>query len=409
MKIAVFTSFFPPAFLGGGPIRTLAAMVSGAPPSADTAVMTGNMDLGCTEPMDVPCEQWVEHEGSKVYYCNARSWRSLFRGMCEVRSWKPDVVYVNSFFDAKYSILPQFHFWVGFFVPRAFVIAPRGEFSSGALSIKGAKKRAYLFVFRLLGFPKRVLWHASTSNEEHDIHAVFGADAPVLVREDDTLLPAAAAPPEARRDPGVLRAVTLSRISPMKGILTLMEGLQRVTEPLQLDVIGPAEDAAYSEQCRAAAAAAPAHVRINFLGARDPAQVRAILAGYDVLFTPTQGENFGHVIAEALSVSCPVLCADVTPWTGVLASGGGQIVPENTAAGWARAVECYAHLTPAERFERRLAAGRAYGQWKSDSAQPHFFTLLQERLGQLADGPRERALTGKNPGPTTRRRVMRPR
>jgi glycosyltransferase involved in cell wall biosynthesis len=380
MKIIVFTSFFAPAFLGGGPIRTLVAMLRGAPATVDTAVMTGNMDLGCTEPMDVPCEQWVEREGTRVYYCNARSWASLFRGMREVRAWRPEVVYVNSFFDSKYSILPQFFFLMGIFSPDVFVIAPRGEFSPGALGIKTTKKWAYVFVFRLVGLSRRVLWHASTASEEHDIRAVFGDDVRVFVREDDTLLPPAATPPEARPEPGILHAVSLSRISPMKGVVTLLEGLQGVSEPLVLDVIGPAEDLDYFEQCRAAAAAVPAHVQVNFLGSRDPDEVRATLADYDVLLSPTKGENFGHVIAEALSVSCPVLCADVTPWTEVLASGGGQVVPQNTADGWARVVESYARLTYSERFQRRLAAGKAYEQWKSDTSVPHFFTLLQKHI-----------------------------
>ena len=380
MKIIVFTSFFAPAFLGGGPIRTLVAMLRGAPSGIDTAVITGNTDLGCTEPMDVPSERWVEREGSRVFYCDARSWASLFRGMREVRSWRPEVVYVNSFFDTKYSIIPQFLFLLGIFSPEVFVIAPRGEFSPGALRIKEAKKRAYLFVFRLLGLSRRVLWHASTTNEDHDIRAVVGAHARVVVREDDTLLPPVAAPPEPHPEPGILHAVSLSRISPKKGLVTLLEGLQSVRAPLVLDVIGPAEDIDYFEQCRAAAAAVPANIQVNFVGPKDADEIRMVLADYDVMLCPTKGENFGHVIAEALSVSCPVLCADVTPWTQLLASGGGQVVPENTAEGWAQAVESYARLPYKELFELRLAAGRAYDRWQSDSSEPHFFTLLQQHI-----------------------------
>jgi glycosyltransferase involved in cell wall biosynthesis len=244
--------------------------------------------------------------------------------------------------------------------------------------IKWTKKRTYLFVFRLVGLASRVLWHASTVHEERDIRAVIGADVRVVVREDDTLLPSAAARPEARSEPGNLRAVSLSRLSPKKGVVTLLEGLQHVSQPMVLDVIGPAEDIDYFEQCRAAAAAVPANVQVNFVGPRDPDEVRAALADYDVMLCPTKGENFGHVIAEALSVSCPVLCADVTPWTELLASGGGQVVPQNSADGWARVVDAYARLTYRERFERRLAAGKAYEQWKSNSSEPHFFTLLEK-------------------------------
>lgn len=380
MKIAVFTSFFAPAFLGGGPIRTLVAMLRAAPSAVDIVVLTGDTDLGCAHPMDVPSEQWIDNEGSKVFYCKAHSWLSLLRGMREVRSWKPDVVYVNSLFDAKYSIVPQFLFFIRIFAPDVFIVAPRGEFSSGALGIKSTKKQAYLLVFRLLGLPGRVLWHASTAHEEQDIRTVVGAKARIVVREDDTLLPSAVAWPEERLEPAVLHAVSLSRLSPKKGVVTLLEGLQSVSEPLVLDVIGPEEDPDYVARCSAAAAAVPPNVQVNFVGPKNSDEIRAILAGYDVMLCPTKGENFGHVIAEALSVSCPVLCADVTPWSELLSSGGGQVVPENTADGWARAVEDYARLSHRERFDRRVAAGKAYERWKSDSSQPHFFTLLQKHL-----------------------------
>ena len=34
---------------------------------------------------------------------------------------------------------------------------------------------------------------------------------------------------------------------------------------------------------------------------------------YDLLFLPTKGENFGHVILESMSAGTPVLISDTTP------------------------------------------------------------------------------------------------
>ena len=34
----------------------------------------------------------------------------------------------------------------------------------------------------------------------------------------------------------------------------------------------------------------------------------------DFLILPTKGENFGHVIAESLSASLPVIISQNTPW-----------------------------------------------------------------------------------------------
>jgi glycosyltransferase involved in cell wall biosynthesis len=46
--------------------------------------------------------------------------------------------------------------------------------------------------------------------------------------------------------------------------------------------------------------------------------VREVFSRYDAFVLPTLGENVGHVIAESLSASCPVICSDETPWTDLL-------------------------------------------------------------------------------------------
>ena len=32
------------------------------------------------------------------------------------------------------------------------------------------------------------------------------------------------------------------------------------------------------------------------------------------MFMPTQGENFGHIILQALMTGCPLIISDQTPW-----------------------------------------------------------------------------------------------
>ena len=44
-------------------------------------------------------------------------------------------------------------------------------------------------------------------------------------------------------------------------------------------------------------------------------------------FFPTLGENYGHVIYEALDSGCPVLISDQTPWRGLSEVGAGWDLP----------------------------------------------------------------------------------
>ena len=43
-------------------------------------------------------------------------------------------------------------------------------------------------------------------------------------------------------------------------------------------------------------------------------KVRSVLEKSQLFVLPTEGENFGHAIFEALAVGCPILISDQTPW-----------------------------------------------------------------------------------------------
>jgi glycosyltransferase involved in cell wall biosynthesis len=52
-----------------------------------------------------------------------------------------------------------------------------------------------------------------------------------------------------------------------------------------------------------------------------------LISDHGLLFLPTQGENFGHSIIEALMAGCPVLISDRTPWRDLEQAGVGADIP----------------------------------------------------------------------------------
>jgi glycosyltransferase involved in cell wall biosynthesis len=208
---------------------------------------------------------------------------------------------------------------------------------------------------------------------------VIGPKTKVVVRENETdLPPRAAAIPE--RSSGPLRAVHVSRLVPKKGLDTVLAALQDVSIPLSLDVFGPAEDEAFVDRCLQLAESLPEHITVTFCGSVGYEEVRATLGAYDVMLFPTKGENFGHIIAEALSAAVPVMCTDTTPWTSWLRAGGGVVVEPDTISDWAQAIEDFAEFTSAQLIDIRENAATAYAQWKLEgSARPHLFSMLQNR------------------------------
>jgi glycosyltransferase involved in cell wall biosynthesis len=203
----------------------------------------------------------------------------------------------------------------------------------------------------------------------------------VLIREDNTALPLKAAPPT---QPGQdLRTVVIGRLVPVKGIYELLQALAAVTIPLVLDIYGPEEDEFYAQRCHRLAAELPPHISVSFKGAIHSAEVTNTLRKYDLMLLPSRGENFSHVVAEALSVSLPVMCADVTPWSSFVAAGGGVLLADNAVLTWTKSVEEYAGMSAAYKMSMRRTAGHQYERWReSTDEQPHIFDLINaNRLG----------------------------
>lgn len=367
-SVLVLAPYFTPARLAGGPVRTLSALVAQAPPEFSVDVVTRHADHGAALPDTVPASTWIDLSGHRVCYLPVGNpWR-IVRALLKRRV---DLVYLNSFFDVGFALLPQLALRAA--LRRSLVVvAPRGELSPGALTQKRLKKRALLVAYRGFGLHRRVVWHASAAREADEIRSALGSRVRVIVRENETALPLAAelAPvaPQQR-----LRAAFLSRLVPKKGLHILLGSLAESTHDLELDVYGVEEDAAYVRHCRALAARTGTAVTFN--GAVDPERVRTVLADHDVLFFPTQSENFGHVIAEASSVSCPVVLPDTTPWSERVRRGGGTVLDVNDERAWAGAVEAWIQMSPSERHRRRTLAGAMYTEWRAQDAGPHIFEL----------------------------------
>lgn len=389
VRVVVLTALYPPAFRGGGPLRTIAALVASAPPRSEVYVVTSNRDLGQSDLLDVTSDAWQTQGAAQVYFASVSRVVGYVRVMRQIRSRRPEVIYLNSFFDARFSIIPQALAKLGFFGSATIALAPRGEFGTGALSLKSRKKRAFIAAYKATGMYRGTVWQASSEREARDLRAALPRAGRVLVHEDDVALPAQASP-IPQTDPGRLRAVNIGRLVPIKGVAPLLQALALVDQPLVLDIYGPDEDPTYAAWCRELAGLVSPRVEVHFRGEIPHGQVRSTLSQYDLMLFPTEGENFGHVVAEALSVGCPVMCGDTTPWTERLRHGGGVIVEPRGIAEWATAVDLYAAQDPAQIRARRQDAAAAYERWRAASEhRPHLFELFQDELsGGLQRRPR---------------------
>lgn len=367
--VLTFMAYYLPGHKAGGPVRTVANMVEALGDEIEFRIVTLDRDLLDESPYaGVVPEQWCRCGKAWVYYVSpARFGFSLVSRL--LRATPFDRLYLNSLFAPKFTLLPLLVSRIAGGRGRRVVLAPRGELSPGALSLKADRKRWFIRGANSVGLFKGLRWQASSDEESRMILDAFPAATDVMVARD---LPDCSILQDGSAGPGLadsLRVVFLSRISPMKNLDFALRTLDFVKSPVSFDIWGTEEDRDYWATCKDLIAKLPSHVRAVYRGVASHDEVPRIMRSYDLFFLPTRGENYGHAIAEAVSVGTPVLVSDRTPWRGLAAQDAGWDIPlEQGEVAFARAID--------EAFARTRRVADAAG-WR-DSTYRHAQFFLRD-------------------------------
>lgn len=378
-RVLVTSAGFEPGFRGGGPIRSLAGILDTVTEHTEVWLITRDRDLGSPAPYIGLSGHWVERGRSRVYYLNI--WRpgQWFRLWRRLRPVRFDLIYVNSLWDPIFTVIPIAAVRFGLIHAARVLVAPRGELAPGALSLKRRKKRTFLRAWTSFLRGMKTAWHASSDREADQIRAV-DPQAQVEVTQNPVSLPLEPLPPTVVNQ-GMIRLVFVGRIAPVKNLRAVLAALEDVSKPVSFDIYGPVEDAEYWASCRLIIDALPGHVHVTYHGALAPEDVRPTFSRYDAFIFPTLGESFGHIIAESLSASCPVICPDTTPWTKVLEGGGGIVLRDASIKGLTAQIGRLAAVPAGDRLQARERAGRAYRSWRAEASRSNI--LEQARLSDL--------------------------
>jgi glycosyltransferase involved in cell wall biosynthesis len=365
--ILTFLDYYLPGFKSGGPLRTVSNMVAQIGQTIDFRIITRDRDATDTQPYpEIETDTWNQVGQARVYYASpGRLSLGILRTL--VKTAAPDALYMNSFFSTltiKCLALRR----IGALPDVPVIVAPRGEFSPGALALKHRKKRLYIALAKTLGLYNNVLWQASSPVEQGDIQVVFGDRAQVHVAPDvPAVLQQQVIEPRAK-SPGDARFIFLSRISPKKNLHRLIEMLGALSGKITFSIVGPVRDGAYWRVCQQMIERLPELVQVDVKGSVPHEQVHAVLAGHHFFVLPTLGENFGHVILEALAAGVPVVISDQTPWRGLAQMGVGWDLPLEDEQQWRTVLQQCVDMSQTE-YEQMSNKARAYAvEWTADNS-----------------------------------------
>ncbi len=345
-KILVLTEYFLPGYNGGGPVRTMINISESLGKEYDFRIVALDRDLGDTQAYDnIKYNEWVPIGNAKVMYIPPKGFTfKRLRGLIK----DCDIIYNCCIFrDFGYKTLILHRLNKTFHKP--VVVASMGIFSKGALAQKSLKKKVFIGLCKMFGLFKNITWSVTSELESDDVKNIIGQDAKCIVAED---LPRSTIPEIAKntKEKNILRVVFLSRICPMKNLLGAINILSKSLSNIKFYICGPDEDKEYFNKCKIALNNLPNNIEWEYRGNIHSEYVQQELSKYDVLLLPTLGENYCHVVFEALSVGCIPVISDTTPWLDLDKYSAGFVLPLNNEDVFVEALDKLAKMDAEEIF-----------------------------------------------------------
>ena len=345
--ILIIMGRYLPGYKDGGPVRSIKNLTDFLGKEYNFKILTCDRDHGDTEAYpDIKVNSWNCVGNAEVYYVPPKGFsQKLIVELAE----QVDLVYVCGCFN-DYAINTLIANRLGK-IKVPVVVAAMGLFSPKEFQLKYYKKKTFTTVFNLLGMFKNIYWSATSEMEIDEIRQqVKATDKQFFIAED---LPRKVDKANVKKEKkaGNLKVVWISRIAPKKNLKYAIEILKEAKSNIKFTIYGPVHVQEYWEECKQELRNLPNNVKWEWKGNLDSENVVETLKLYDVFLFPTLGENFGHVIQEALSAGCPCIISNQTPWQDFESKGVGYVFPLDGKNDFVNAVDRYAIMTQ-EDFQR---------------------------------------------------------
>lgn len=326
MKVLTFITSI--SLKGGGPSRSVPMLVKGlAELGVDITLMTYWSDDMNTHALD--------GTSAKLKVLRPDFSRSQMEEY--IISEKFDVIQLQSMWDLRYHIVAK--------TARKhripYIITPRGMLEPWCLSQKKWKKKLAMALYQMKDIKRSAC--VFTTAEMEALHVRdLGVDVPMVVLPNG--IETDSYPCRISKDKVKKQILFLSRIHIKKGIELLIDAFDRIIkknadmDDWTVAIVGNGEEEYIRELKR----------KVEGLNLRDKVKILVPVFGdakvklyqeSSIFCLPSYSENFGMVIAEAMSCGVPCITTNGTPWqllNGEVSTMGANldILGKNRKTGW---------------------------------------------------------------------------
>ena len=344
--ILIIMGRYLPGYKDGGPVRSIKNLVDYLGDEYNFKILTCDRDHGdeIAYP-NIKVNEWNRVGNADVYYVPPKGFKC---SVIKKLSKEANLIYCCGCFN-DYAIntlilkrLKQ--------IKIPVVVASMGLFSPEGFKLKYKKKKFFMTVFNILGMFKNIYWSATSELEVKDIKNKVKTYNNIFIAED---LPRVVdeTPIVKEKESGKLKVVWISRIAPYKNLMGAIEILKNVKGDIEFTIYGPKHVPEYWDECEEELKKLPSNVKWAWGGNVESENVVKTLKEHHVFLFPTLGENYGHVIQEALSAGCPVILSDQTPWKDLEENQVGFICRLGEEEKFIEAINSYVYLDK-EKFKK---------------------------------------------------------
>ncbi len=375
-KILIIIGRYLPGYKDGGPVRSIKNLIDNFGSEYEFTILTSDRDNGDKEPYEnIKINDWNKVGLASVYYVpegkfSAKTIIKVSEGV--------DLIYLCGCFT-EYAINTLVLKKIGK-IRVPVVIAAMGLFSPLEFKRKYLKKKVFVELFNLLGLFEGVYWSSTSNLETGNVLKQVKSEQRQFYIAEDLPRKVEVNPIKKEKNANNLRIFWIARIAPIKNLLGTIEIIKNVKCDVTFTIFGPKQDASYWDECKKELGNLPENVCWEYLGNLDSENVVDVLKKYHVLVFPTYGENYGHVIHEALSAGCPCIISDQTPWNDLEANNSGFVFSLSDKDKFVNAIEKYANMTNSE-FQMVADAAHNYALSKAiDAIENSGYTTMFREL-----------------------------
>lgn len=348
-KILILIGRYLPGYKDGGPIRTISNMIELNHDSIDFYIVTKDRDRSAKQSYpNIKLNEFQKVNHANVLYYSGRFKINYIKDNLN----EYDAVYICGPYD-WYAIRTVNYLKRKDSDVRVY-IASMGTFSVGAIKIKGLKKRLFFRVTKIIGLFNNIEWIVSSESEAKDLINVYSNAKYFVVINPPSSMNCKIKPIDGENVKKNI--VFISRITRKKNLSFAIDILEKISHDIIFDIYGPIEDKNYWNECKNKLKKLPKNISWEYKGVVNPVDLCKCLSGYHVFLFPTKGENFGHVIYEAMSSGCIPVISDQTLWLDKEIKRIGCVCNLSSLNDFVSNLNSILNLNDDELIQRRLRA-----------------------------------------------------